>query len=202
MAGEVTVPMLPCRTLEESVPFYEALGFACTYRQRRPIPHAVVERGDIGLHLYGLPDLDPEETHSTALIVVPDLPTFHDELAEGLTAAYGKVPRSGFPRVTRPRRRHGTVGGFSVVDPAGCWLRISQLGDTEEAANAEPTTGLRRAIEVAARLGDAKGDVPAARHHLLAAIDRHPDASAEERADAAAYLAELDEREPDRDQPA
>lgn len=194
MTAEMFVPMLPCRTLEESVPFYEALGFACTYRQTRPNPHAVVERGPLGLHLYGLPTLEPEETHSSVLIVVPDLTAFHDELAAGLRAAYGSVPRSGFPRMTRPRARHGTVGGFSVVDPAGCWLRVSRLGDTEDGQ--EQTTGLRRAIDVAARLGDAKGDVPAARRHLLAAMARHADAPAEERADAEAYLSELDEREP------
>lgn len=194
MTGEMTVPTLPCRTLEESLPFYEALGFACTYRQRRPNHYAVVERGDIALHLYGLPGLDPEQTHSTVLIVVPDLVAFHDELAAGLRTAYGAVPRSGVPRMTRPRARHGTVGGFSVVDPAGCWLRISRLGDTEDAQ--EPTTGLRRAIDVAARLGDAKGDVPAARRHLVAALARHPDAPEDDRADAETYLAELDEREP------
>lgn len=196
MSGEVTVPMLPCRTLEESLPFYEALGFAVTYRQRRPNPYAVVERGDIGLHLYGIEALDPEQTHSTVLIVVPDLEGFHDDLSAGLTAAYGRVPRSGFPRMTRPRARHGTVGGFSVVDPAGCWLRISRRGETEEAANAEPTTGLRRAIDVAARLGDAKGDVPAARRHLTAAMAKHTGAPAADRADAETYLADLDDREP------
>ena len=189
----MTVPTLPCRTLEESLPFYEALGFACTYRQTRPNPYAVVERGAIALHLYGLPGLDPEQTHSTVLIVVPDLGAFHDQLAAGLRGAYGRVPRSGFPRMTRPRARHGTVGGFSVVDPAGCWLRVSQLGATEEGA--EPTTGLRRAIDVAARLGDAKGDTAAARRHLEAALTRFPDAPADERDEAETYLAELIERE-------
>ena len=33
MANEVTIPILPCRQLDDSIPFYEALGFVRTYRQ-------------------------------------------------------------------------------------------------------------------------------------------------------------------------
>lgn len=191
MADQV-VPALPCRTLEEALPFYEALGFAVTYRQRRPNPYAVVERNGAAIHLYGIAELDPAATHSTLLLVVDDVEATHAAFADGLKAAFGQVPRSGIPRMTRPRRKHGTVGGFSVVDPAGCWLRVSQLGDRED--EQPPTTGLRRAIEVAARLADAKGDIPAGRRHLAAALAAHPDAPDDDIADATAYLAELDDQ--------
>jgi hypothetical protein len=48
------------------------------------------------------------------------------------------------------------VYGVTVVDPGGNWLRISRRGDEE--ADGSASTGLGRATEQAARLGDAKGD--------------------------------------------
>jgi len=45
-------PLLPCRDIDEAIAFYEALGFERTYRQVRPNPSAVVERGQMGIHLF------------------------------------------------------------------------------------------------------------------------------------------------------
>jgi len=56
----ITTPILPCADLDHSISFYEALGFKRTYRQERPNPYAVVERGEIVIHLFGLEDFDPE----------------------------------------------------------------------------------------------------------------------------------------------
>jgi len=36
MANEVTVPLLPCASIDEIVSFYETLGFTRTYRQTKP----------------------------------------------------------------------------------------------------------------------------------------------------------------------
>ncbi len=78
------------------------------------------------------------------------------------------------PRIIRPRRRFGTVYGFSVVDPGGNWLRFSNLGDTEEAA--EKRTGLLRVVDNAAQLGDSHGDADAALDLLSAGLERFVDA--------------------------
>jgi hypothetical protein len=40
MAGERTVPLLPCGAIDEVEDFAVALGFTTTYRQRRPNPAA------------------------------------------------------------------------------------------------------------------------------------------------------------------
>lgn len=42
-----TVPILSCRELDDVVPFYEALGFAVTYRQARPNPYLSLSRGEV-----------------------------------------------------------------------------------------------------------------------------------------------------------
>src|SRR5688500_10354403 len=142
MANELTFPLLPARDIDESVTFYEALGFRRTYRQTRPNPYAVVVREDLQLHLFGMDGFDPEQSYGSALVVVPDPDELYRAFADGLRAAFGRLPSAGVPRLLRPRKRAGTVRGFSVVDPGGNWLRVSRLGDTEEDAKKERTTGL------------------------------------------------------------
>jgi len=59
MVGERTVPLLPCPSIDEIADFYGCLGFTRTYRQQRPNPYVVLEREDIALHFFGMPDFDP-----------------------------------------------------------------------------------------------------------------------------------------------
>ena len=132
MATAITIPILPCAHLDDSISFYEALGFNRTYRQQRPNPYAVVELGEIRIHLFGLDDFDPETSYGSVIIAVSDPDTLYEDFAAGLRERFGKLPSSGIPRILRPRKRHGTVRGFSVVDPGGNWLRVSKLGDDEE----------------------------------------------------------------------
>ena len=42
---ERTIPILPCRSIDDLLAFYRALGFAVTYQQERPNTYAVVVRG-------------------------------------------------------------------------------------------------------------------------------------------------------------
>lgn len=189
MAGERTYAILPCRALEEIVPFYEALGFVVTYRQERPNPYLVVRRADLQLHFAGIAGFDPEQSYGSVIVVVPDADALHREFEAGLRAWLGKVPASGIPRLLRPRRKRGTVSGFSVVDPGGNWLRVYREGDAEDPRPA--ARGLALAVESAARLGDAKGDDATAARMLDAALARHADAPAVDLLPALVYRAEL-----------
>jgi hypothetical protein len=183
-------PILPCPDNDDAVTFYEALGYRPTYRQVRPIPHAVVERDDMGIHLTQIDGFDPAGSYASVIIVVPDPDALHASFTAGLRAAYGKLPVAGIPRMVRPRKRYGTVYGFSVVDVGGNWLRFSRLGDTEdEVVEAEP--GLTRIVDVAARLADAKGDDAQALTTLDGGLARYPDAPALDRARALVYRVEL-----------
>ena len=158
MANERTYPALPCRDVEESVAFYESIGFKRTYRQVRPYPYAVVAREDLHIHLFGMDGFEPANSYGTAIVVVPDPDALYQDFAAGLRKARGKLPVTGIPRITRPRKKYGTVRGFSVVDPGGNWLRISKLGESEETDSAEKATGLAQIFYVATRLGDSRGD--------------------------------------------
>lgn len=198
MANELTIPILPCRRLDEALPFYAALGFDVTYRQARPNPYAVVRREDIELHLAAVDGFDPERSLGSVIVVVPDADALYRSFADGLRAAYGRLPSAGIPRILRPRKKQGTVGGFSVVDPGGNWLRVYRRGDREDAQD-RPARGLAQVVRTAARQGDSRGDDAAAAAVLDAGLLRHADAPPVERVPALVYRAELAIRTGDHD---
>ena len=201
------IPALPCRALDDSLPFYRALGFEVTYRQERPNPYAAVRRDDIELHLFGVPEFDPGESMHTVIVLVPDTGALHAAFAAGLREAFGKVPVSGIPRMTRPRRMQGTRGGFMVVDPGGNWLRISrQRTESDADLDGGPQDGpgaeegrLARVVAAAARQADSHGDDAAGIRMLEIGLTRHADTPPAQRVPALGYLAELHVRTGDRD---
>ena len=199
MANERTYPLLPCGDLDEAISFYESLGFSKTYRQMRPNPYAVVVLEDIQIHLFGIEGFDPAQSYGSVIIAVPDPDSLYHDFADGLRKAHGKLPVAGIPRILRPRKKYGTVRGFSVVDPGGNWLRIYKLGETEQEDSAEKAEGLAQIIYVAARLGDAHGDEALALKTLENGLARFTDAEAIELARAYLYRAELAVRTKDSD---
>jgi catechol 2,3-dioxygenase-like lactoylglutathione lyase family enzyme len=191
MANERTYSLLPCGDIDESIAFYEALGFRQTYRQTRPNPYAVVALEEIQIHLFGIEGFDPAQSYGSVIIAVPDLDSLYRDFAAGLRKTYGKLPVAGIPRILRPRKKYGTVRGFTIVDPGGNWLRVYKLGDSEQADSAEKAEGLVQIINVAARLGDAHGDEALALKTLESGLTRFADARAIELARAYLYRAEL-----------
>jgi len=179
--------------LDDIVDFYAALGFEVTFRQQRPNPYVCLKRGGLDLHFFGLAQLDPEASLGNVLVLVPDAGALFNEFAEGLRARYGRLPTAGIPRITRPRRKQGISGGFSVVDPGGNWLRVSSTSEqVQQAEDRElPLVVLERVMLNAARQGDARGDTAAAVAVLDTGLARHPDAPPAERVVALGYLAEL-----------
>jgi hypothetical protein len=190
MANEVTVPLLPCASIDEMVTFYEALGFRRTYRQTRPNPYVVVQREDWQLHFFGIDGFVAADSYGTCVVQVPDTGVVHAAFAAGLRAHYGKVPLSGIPRMTRPRRRKnaGNVAGFTVVDPGGNHIRIFPAGPaSEDLAQGKLAVTLDNAVVQ----GDSHGDHAQAAKILDGALARVTDAPATERVEALAYRAEL-----------
>ncbi|MCO1653861.1 bleomycin resistance protein [Pseudonocardia humida] len=197
MRTETVIPGLPCRDLDDVLPFYDALGFELTYRQQRPNPFAAVRRGGIELHFFSVEGFDPADSMGTVVVLVEDTGALHRAFAAGLRELFGRVPLSGIPRMTRPRAKQGTSAGFSVVDPGGNWLRISAYGDDEGGAPARER--LTRVVANAARQADAHGDEAAGVRVLENGLARHADAPATERVPALIFLIELLVRTDDRD---
>ena len=186
----IVVPLLPCASIDDMLDFYTALGFTKTYRQTRPNPALGMRRGDIHLQFFGMPGFDPADSYGSCIIQVPDTGVLHREFADGLRAAFGKVPLAGIPRMTRPRPRRNAEGvaGFTVVDPGGNWVRIFPAPGT---AKPPPAGKLAKALENAVVMGDSRGDPGQAAKILDGALRRSADAPAVERVEALAYRAEV-----------
>lgn len=199
MSGETTVPLLPCRSIDETSEFYRMLGFEMTHHQTRPNPYIVMARDDWQLHFFGVDVLDPETTYGTCLVFVPDTGALWDAFAAGMRAAHGKVLVSGIPRVTRPRKRAntGNRAGFSLTDPSGNVIRIfPQEEDTEKSE--APRSRLGRTLVKAIVLGEAKGDTAQAIRILDATLARSgEEAPKPELLEALVYRVELALREGD-----
>lgn len=210
-ANAVMVPLLPCGDVDAMAEFWHVLGLSTTYRQLRPNPYVSLALGGINLHYYGMPDWEPELSHSTCVIVVPDTQPVHAAFSAGLRQLFGRVPVTGFPRMTRPRPRanNGGLSGFSLIDPAGNWVRVSRAPDattdltpTENASTTWTTTAvapLGKAMENAVVIADSHGDAAQGRKVLAGALRRQQQAPVPERARALAYLVELNLRCDDPD---
>lgn len=173
MTQEMTIPALPCRSIDDTLTFYQALGFEVTYHQERPNTYAVVQRGGICLHFFAL-KLEPADSYSTCIVVVPDVDALYQAFAAGLRKEYGKLPIAGIPRLTRLRDKSGGRG-FNVIDPGGNWIRISQPNTASSEVNDETTTKavstkLSRAITGADFLTETKADFAAAAKMLDTAL--------------------------------
>lgn len=195
MARERTYPLLPCQEIDEAIAFYEALGFKRTYRQLKPYSGAAVAFDEMHIHLFGMEGFDPADSYGSVIVVVPDPDALYQTFAAGLRAKYGKLPVTGIPRILRPRKKFGVVYGFTVVDVGGNWLRIFRLPEeqpsSDEQASENKSERLAGMIEVAARLGDSKGDDAKALQTLELGLKRYPNAPTSELARAYLYRAEL-----------
>jgi hypothetical protein len=197
MAGERTVPLLPCVAIDEVEDFALALGFTTTYRQRRPNPYLAMRREDLDLHWFEQPGHRPEDSYGSCLVVVDDPGPLFDAFAVGLRERYGRLPLTGFPRITRPRPRRNYDGrtGFGLVDPGGNWIRVVRGGPVVDPA--ARGSRLARATAEAVVQADSRGDVDQAAMLLAGALRRAPDADPAERVEALALLAELSVRRGD-----
>lgn len=193
MSNPRTIPLLPCADIDEIEPFFAALGFHTTYRQLRPYAALGLRGHGFDLQYYGLTGHTPESSHSSCLVIVDDTGQIWEEFATGLRQAYGKLPITGFPRITRPRARKNADGfsGFSLVDPAGNWLRF--FSDRSAETSLPEPSRLAEAVQNAVVLADSKGDVAQAAKVLQGAIKRAPSDDPAQ-AEAQSFMDELTER--------
>jgi hypothetical protein len=178
MANETAIPLLPCGSIDDIADFYHVLGFRPTYRQLRPNPYLALQREDLHLHFFEMPDFVAENSYGSCLVLVSDVEELHAAFAAGMRAEYGRVLVSGIPRMTRPRPRKNNNGvtGFSVIDPGGNWIRISAKSTTAAPPAPEPIGRLAATLHNAVEQGDSRGDHRQAARILDGVLAR-PDAT-------------------------
>ncbi|QKW13648.1 VOC family protein [Verrucosispora sp. NA02020] len=194
MTNERTVPLLPCASIDDMETFYGVLGFRTTYKQRKPHPCVAVQREDLHLQFFEIPGFDPEQSYGSCLVLTTDIEGLHRAFAAGMRAAYGKVLVSGTPRMTRPRARKNAdgVGGFSVIDPGGNWIRVFRDAPTAPMPATTPAGRLAKALANAVVQADSRGNVGQAVRILDSALARpQADDDPVEQVEVLVYRAEL-----------
>ncbi|MFF3396172.1 bleomycin resistance protein [Streptomyces sp. NPDC002669] len=175
--SEKMIPILPCRALGPVLDFYAALGFETTFRQRSPNPYAVVQRGGIELHFFGMKLYDPAGSYSTCLVATEDVDELHEEFRAGLKAAYGKVPVRGLPRIGALKDMSYGVRQFLMTDPGGNCIRVVRRTSEDLRHRPAPEGTFARALHHASLLADSKEDLAGAARVIdraLGAEDEEP----------------------------
>ncbi|MEU1749815.1 VOC family protein [Micromonospora arida] len=194
MTNERTVPLLPCASIDDIETFYGVLGFRTTYKQRKPNACVGVQREDLHLQFFEIAGFDPEQSYGSCLVLTADIEGLHRAFATGMRAAYGKVLVSGTPRMTRPRARKNAdrLGGFTVIDPGGNWIRVFRDAATAPMPAATPVGRLAKALANAVVQADSRGSVGQAVRILDSALARpQADDDPVEQVEVLVYRAEL-----------
>lgn len=173
----MTVPVLFAAALDETLDFWEALGFEKTYYQKSPYGYGVMSRGEYGLHFIQQKGIKPEDNPVGCLMMVTDVELVHQNFSKALKEKLGRVPNKGLPRITRIRPGQTR---FTVTDPSGNWVTFIKFGDEDEdmVVNSEQRgdqSPLEFAISRATRFRESKLDVSGAAKILDVALERHSD---------------------------
>lgn len=172
------IPILPCRSIDDQIAFYESLGFEVTYRQKAPNVYASVQRGGIELHFFVMKGYDPAGSYSSCYVMVDDIDPLYADFRAGLKLALGRIPTRGIPRIGALRDMSYGVRQFLMTDPGGNIIRIGQPLDAKAIQTDGGLPRLERALEAASLLMDSKADPETAARVLDGALAVTADAPA------------------------
>ncbi|GHE74794.1 glyoxalase [Streptomyces vinaceus] len=189
-ANETTVPILPCLSVEDTLEFYESLGFEVTYKQTRPYVYLALRWSGFELHFGKAPEgLDPaREDGGACLVMVDSAAPYHAAFVRAMRSTHGKVLATGRPRITRYRPG---ASRFTLVDPSGNSIVFVQRDEPMELeyGGSKQLVGLARALDNARVLREFKDDDRAAFRAVKSALRKYgEDAPAADRARALAVL--------------
>ena len=122
--AESAVPILPSRDLGETLAFYERLGFES--RGAEPWEawnYLIIGRGNIHLHFFGMPEIDPLTTIAGCYLYVEDADAVHEEWR----GVVERDPATG-SRLEEPMDTHYGMREFALVDPSGNLVRVGSPG--------------------------------------------------------------------------
>ena len=117
---DLAIPTLPSRSLPATLAFYERLGFAGKQLGAGG-SYAIVKRGDVELHFFPHPGLDPAQCYAGAYVRVADVRALY----RALQAA--ALPAKGIPRIEALEPKPWGLLEFAIVDEDGNLLRIGQV---------------------------------------------------------------------------
>lgn len=172
------IPILPCRSIDDQISFYESLGFEVTYRQKSPNAFAAIRRGAIELQFFTMKGYEPANSYSTCYVMVSNVDQLYADFRAGLKQSLGRIPTRGLPRIGAIGDMSYGVRQFLLTDPGGNIIRIGQpMEETDAAASDEPLSRLERALAAASLLLYSKEDPATTARVIDDALAATPDAS-------------------------
>jgi catechol 2,3-dioxygenase-like lactoylglutathione lyase family enzyme len=116
----VAIPTLPARDLEETIGFYDPLGFKLVFRNPDPDEYVIVRRAGLELHFFLWPQLDPASTYAGCYIRVADVDSLYQDFASA------RLPARGIPSLGGIEKKFYSMREFRLVDPNGNLLRVGE----------------------------------------------------------------------------
>lgn len=115
---DIAIPVLPSRSLRDTVAFYRRLGFEGAIHTHGD--YAILTRGSVELHFFTHVDLDPAMSSAACYIRVSDV--------DAIYSAWESVnlPRKGIPRQDALENKTWGMREFAIVDADGNLVRIGQ----------------------------------------------------------------------------
>ncbi len=116
--NDTAIPILPSRSLGDTLTFYRRLGF---YGGIHAVgDYAILSRGTVELHFFTHRELRPAESSAMCYIRVSDVDDVYGAFASA------RLPRHGIPRMDGLEDKPWGMREFAIVDPDGNLLRIGQ----------------------------------------------------------------------------
>lgn len=118
--NDLAIPILPSRSLDDTLRFYRQLGFDGKILGEGD-SYAILRREAVEIHFFAYKELVPAESYSGCYIRVADVDGIYKAFA------FAKLPRHGIPRQDALEDKPWGLREFAIVDPDGNLLRIGQL---------------------------------------------------------------------------
>lgn len=156
----VTIPILPCVSIGETLSFWQGLGYNVTYKQTRPYQYGVVARNGSALHFVTVKGMHSMNNfHTGCLVIVIDAGQVYKRFSADLKKLFGKVSHAGIPRISR--MKPGATR-FTLTDVSGNTVIFVSSGNTDQ-DNWKDTDSIngskmQKAIAIARRYRDYKTD--------------------------------------------
>jgi hypothetical protein len=118
--SDIAIPILPSRSLGNTLSFYERLGFSGEVLGEGD-SYAILTRGNVELHFFLHAELRPAESFAGCYIRVGDVESMYKAFSSA------KLPKRGIPRMDELGDKPWGMREFAVIDEDGNLLRIGQV---------------------------------------------------------------------------
>jgi catechol 2,3-dioxygenase-like lactoylglutathione lyase family enzyme len=117
---DLAIPILPSRSVDDTVTFFKRLGFEGGAHESDS-GYAILRRGTVELHFFTHRELVPADSSSGCYIRVMDVESFYRSCLPS------ELPRTGIPRMDALEDKPWGLREFAVIDPDGNLIRIGQV---------------------------------------------------------------------------